>query len=77
MHFRMQKRLWLVRRRLADLVSGSGPRGRSGQDMVEYALIVGFIAVACAALIPYAASNTMREIYNRIAGILTNSVGQT
>jgi len=45
--------------------------------MVEYALIVGFIAVACAALIPYAASNTMREIYNRIAGILTNSVNQS
>jgi Flp pilus assembly pilin Flp len=77
MHCRMQHGLWLIRRRLAELISDLGPRGRSGQDMVEYALIVGFIAVACAALIPYAASNTMREIYNRIAGILTNSVNQS
>lgn len=77
MQCRMQHGLWRARRRLAELFSDSDPRSRSGQDMVEYALIVGFIAVACAALIPYTASSTMREIYNRITGILANSVNQS
>ncbi|MCX7602810.1 MAG: hypothetical protein N2036_01925 [Bryobacteraceae bacterium] len=44
---------------------------------MEYALIVGFIAVACGALIPYTATESMRAIYSRIAEILTNSTSQT
>ncbi len=55
----------------------AGKRSDRGQDLVEYALIVGFIAVACAALIPYTATSSMREIYNRIAEILLNSTNQT
>lgn len=77
MHFRMRERAWLIQRRLAEHCAGRGRRNESGQDLVEYALIVGFIAVACAALIPYTATSSMREIYNRIAEILLNSTNQT
>lgn len=77
MHWRMKERVWKFWRRLEDLWKPAEPRGRQGQDLVEYALIVGLIAVACAALIPYTATNTMREIYNRIAIILLNSTNQT
>jgi len=66
---------WL-RQELSTLLA-SGRRGLQGQDLVEYALIVGFIAVACAALIPYTATESMRCIYNRIAEILQNSTSQT
>lgn len=76
MHCRMQTLARWLRREIAGLFLAGG-RGNRGQDMVEYALIVGFIAVACAALIPYTATTSMREIYNRIAEILQNSTTQT
>lgn len=77
MHRRVRERAWLLWRRLADLWPGAGRTERKGQDLVEYALIIGFIAVACAALIPYTSTTTMRQIYNRIAEILSNSITQT
>ncbi|MCS7041720.1 MAG: hypothetical protein NZR01_02910 [Bryobacteraceae bacterium] len=73
----MQATYWQIRKRLFELLSCDGRRSRSGQDLVEYALIVGFIAVACGALIPYTATESMRAIYSRIAEILTNSTSQT
>lgn len=76
MHCRMHTWARWLRREIAGLFVEGG-RGNRGQDMVEYALIVGFIAVACAALIPYTATTSMREIYNRIAEILQNSTTQT
>lgn len=76
MHCRMHAMAGLLRRELAQLFC-AGRRNNRGQDLIEYALIVGFIAVACAALIPYTASTSMREIYNRIAEILVNSTNQT
>ncbi len=54
-----------------------GRRSQSGQDLVEYALILGFIAVACAAIIPYTATESMRTIYSKIAEILMSSTNQT
>lgn len=69
--------MWLLHHRVLELLPFRGRRGRSGQDLIEYALIVGFIAVACAAMIPYTATQSMRAIYNRIAEILANSTSQT
>ncbi len=46
-----------------------------GQDLIEYALIVGFIAVAAGALIP-GITTTMRSIFERISGVLVNSANQ-
>ncbi len=76
MHCRLHAMAGLLRRELAELFH-AGRRNDQGQDLIEYALIVGFIAVACAALIPYTATTSMREIYNRIAEILVNSTNQT
>lgn len=69
--------LWLLHQRVLELLQLQSRRGRSGQDLIEYALIVGFIAVACAALIPYTATESMRSIYQRIANVLTSSTAQT
>lgn len=69
--------MWLLHQRVLELLRLTSGKGRSGQDLIEYALIVGFIAVACAAMIPYTATESMKAIYNRIAEILVNSTNQT
>lgn len=76
MHCRLHAMAGWLGREMTGLFR-TGRRSSRGQDLVEYALIVGFIAVACAALIPYTATSSMREIYNRIAEILMNSTNQT
>lgn len=45
-----------------------------GQDMVEYALLAGFIAVAAGVFIPNV-SNAMSAIYSRVSSHLTNAGG--
>jgi len=50
-------------------------RDTRGQDLIEYALIVGFIAVAAGALIP-GITTTMRSIFERMSGMLENSTNQ-
>lgn len=69
--------MWLLHQRVLELLRLTSGKGRSGQDLIEYALVVGFIAVACAAMIPYTATESMKAIYNRIAEILVNSTNQT
>jgi Flp pilus assembly pilin Flp len=46
-----------------------------GQDLIEYALMVGFIAVAAGAVTP-SITTTMRSIFERISGVLANSASQ-
>jgi len=46
-----------------------------GQDLIEYALMVGFIAVAAGAITP-GITTTMRSIFERISGVLANSASQ-
>jgi len=43
-----------------------------GQDLIEYALMVGFIAVAAGAVVPGVVTS-IRSIFERINGALTNS----
>lgn len=70
--------IWQVlQSRLPELLAGNLREDESGQDLIEYALIVGFIAVTCAALIPYTATESMRSIYSKIANILISSTSQT
>ncbi len=59
---RLALKLWLM-------------RDSRGQDLIEYALIVGFIAVAAGALIP-GITTTMRSIFERMSGMLENSANQ-
>jgi Flp pilus assembly pilin Flp len=49
-------------------------RDRQGQDMIEYALLAGFIAVAVGALSP-ALANSMTLIYSRLASKLVEAGG--
>jgi len=45
-------------------------RGTRGQDLVEYALLCGFIAVAAAAAIPHSVTGPISSIFNKIDGYL-------
>jgi pilus assembly protein Flp/PilA len=44
-----------------------------GQDLVEYALAAGMVAVAAVAAMPQL-SNTVNTVFNKIASIIDNSV---
>ena len=46
-----------------------------GQDLIEYALMVGFIAVAAGAVIPGVVTS-IRNIFQNISGVLSNSAAQ-
>jgi len=45
-------------------------RDTGGQDLVEYALLAGFIAVAAGALLP-GISDSISKIFSRMASVLT------
>jgi pilus assembly protein Flp/PilA len=44
-----------------------------GQDLVEYALAAGMVAVAAVAAMP-ALTTTVADVFTRIGGIINNSV---
>jgi len=46
-----------------------------GQDLIEYALMVGFIAVAAGAIIP-GVVHSIRNIFEKISEALVNSANQ-
>lgn len=45
-----------------------------GQDLIEYALMAGFVAVAAGAIVPGVATS-MANIFNKINSILASSAG--
>jgi pilus assembly protein Flp/PilA len=45
-------------------------KDRKGQDMVEYALLAGFIAVAAGALLP-SISTSISTIFSRMASVVS------
>jgi pilus assembly protein Flp/PilA len=45
-------------------------RDRNGQDLIEYALMAGFVAVATGAAFPPLAS-TISQIFSRVGSVLT------
>ena len=47
-------------------------RDKKGQDLVEYALLAGFIAVAAGALLP-GISASISTIFSKMASVLTNA----
>lgn len=59
----MQKRLLQI------IVLGSRP-GCSGQDLIEYALMAGFVAVAIAGFIPYSVTAPISLIFTKIENFL-------
>jgi pilus assembly protein Flp/PilA len=44
-----------------------------GQDLVEYALAAGMVAVAAVACMP-SLSTTVSDVFSKIGGIINNSV---
>ena len=45
-----------------------------GQDLIEYALMAGFVAVAAGAIVPGVATS-MKNIFTKINSILASSAG--
>ena len=48
---------------------------RRAQDLIEYALMAGFVSVTCGALMPGVAVSISR-VFSSIASVMTNSKNQ-
>jgi Flp pilus assembly pilin Flp len=46
-------------------------KGTSGQDLIEYALLTGFVAVAGGALIPWGATGPISTIFSKLGSLLS------
>ena len=46
-----------------------------GQDLIEYALMAGFVAVAAGAIMPNVATS-ISTIFSKIASVMTNASNQ-
>jgi pilus assembly protein Flp/PilA len=46
-----------------------------GQDLIEYALMAGFVAVAAGAAMPNL-SSSISTIYSKLASVMTNAATQ-
>jgi pilus assembly protein Flp/PilA len=47
-------------------------RDKRGQDLIEYALMAGFVAVAAGAIMPNVAQS-ISVIFSKIASVMTNA----
>jgi Flp pilus assembly pilin Flp len=50
-------------------------RNIKGQDLIEYALMAGFVAVATGAIMPNVA-NSISLIFSQIASVMTGAASQ-
>jgi len=50
-------------------------KDKNGQDLIEYALMAGFVAVAAGAVMPNVASQ-INTIFNKVVSILTAAAAQ-
>lgn len=65
--------LKLAKHQLWALFTPGSAQNRKGQELVEYALLAGFIAVSVAATIPYQITTPLSTIFSRIqAHLLAN-----
>jgi pilus assembly protein Flp/PilA len=46
-----------------------------GQDLIEYALMAGFIAVAAGAIVPGVATS-IKTIFNKVSVVMSNAAAQ-
>ena len=51
-------------------------RDERGQDLIEYALMAGFVAVAAGAIMPGVASS-ISTIFSKISSVLTDAASQS
>ncbi len=66
----MRTDVWLPLWKLMPTQAGRLYRNEGGQDLVEYALLAGFVAVAAGALLP-GISTSISTIFSRMASVLT------
>lgn len=52
-----------------------GLRDTRGQDLIEYALMAGFIAVAAAAVMPGIATS-ISQIFSKVQSVMTSAASQ-
>ena len=50
-------------------------KDKRGQDLIEYALMAGFVAVAAGAIMPGVATS-MSTIFSKIASVMTGAASQ-
>ncbi|HTB13890.1 MAG TPA: hypothetical protein VK752_20085 [Bryobacteraceae bacterium] len=50
-------------------------KDKRGQDLIEYALMAGFVAVAAGAIMPGVASS-ISTIFSKIASVMTGAASQ-
>ena len=50
-------------------------KDKHGQDLIEYALLAGFVAVAAGAIMPGVASN-VSKIFSKIASSMSSAAAQ-
>jgi Flp pilus assembly pilin Flp len=51
-------------------------KDRRGQDLIEYAMMAGFVAVAAGAIMPGVASS-ISTIFSKIASVMTGAASQS
>jgi pilus assembly protein Flp/PilA len=51
-------------------------KDKRGQDLIEYALMAGFVAVAAGAIMPNVASS-ISTIFSQISSVLTGAASQS
>ena len=50
-------------------------KDQKGQDLIEYALMAGFVAVAAGAIMPGVASS-ISTIFSKVASVMTSAAAQ-
>jgi Flp pilus assembly pilin Flp len=68
-------RLRTLNHQLALLVVAGSNQNNKAQELVEYALMVGFIAVSVAATIPYQVTGPVSAIFSKIQIHMTSQGG--
>jgi pilus assembly protein Flp/PilA len=63
------KRLESLSKKLCTLVMGLA-RDAQGQDLIEYALMAGFVAVAAAASMPNI-NGTLSTVFSKVSSVMT------
>jgi len=65
-----------MNRILRAVISAKIWRNQQGQDLIEYALMAGFVAVAAGAIMPNVASS-ISTIFSQIGSVLTAAASQS
>ncbi len=66
MRYGLNDHIQMVKFRVVQLFIPGSPENKRAQELVEYALLVGFIAVSVAAVVPYQVTGPLSTIFSKI-----------